>query len=220
MSFIHDALKKAQQLKNGSYSGYEKLITEPRPPVRGKKRGWAKWAYIPIAALAIAVAAVIVYQEGSGVNFSAKKNPARAKAAEPQVTPPDTAALYREALQSQLANDAARAELLYRQIIAADPGHADALNNLGVILMASGKTGEAVELFNKAISRKPEFADAYYNLACSYAKLNNLDDGLKFLEQAILIKPELAAYAARDGDLQNLRPSPRFKKVINKKEQG
>ncbi len=85
---------------------------------------------------------------------------------------------------------------------------------------AEGAAREAIDLFNKAISLKPDFADAYYNLACSYAKLNQLENGLQFLEHAILIKPELAAVAGRDGDLQNLRSSPKFKQVINKKEQG
>lgn len=231
MSFIHDALKKAQQRKNGSYAGYEKLITDPQQrPVAEEKRGRAKWVIIPAALLLVISAALIIYQETSGINFSARKAPVKAGAADqaaapapavqPQAPPVDTAALYQEALKSQLANDNARAESLYRQIIAANPGHVDALNNLGVILMSGGKTEEAVDLFNRAISLKPEFADAYYNLACSYAKLNRPDEGLKYLEHAILIKPDLAAFAGRDGDLQNLRSSPKFKQVINKKEQG
>jgi tetratricopeptide (TPR) repeat protein len=232
MSFIHDALKKAQQRKNGSYSNYEKLITDPRQPVREKNRRRAKWLIIPVVVLILASAAIIIYQESSGINFSARKSsvkakaadPAQAPAVQPQAPPVDTAALYQEALKNQLANDNAKAEAIYRQIIASNPGQVDALNNLGVILMSAGKAEgaarEAIDLFNKAISLKPDFADAYYNLACSYAKLNQLENGLQFLEHAILIKPELAAFAGRDGDLQNLRSSPKFKQVINKKEQG
>ncbi len=230
MSFIHDALKKAQQRKNGGYSSYEKLISGPRQPVREKRLGKYKWVFLPVALLVLICGIFVIYQENSGINFSAKKSAAekaqitdaaQPPAVQPQAPPvADTAALYQEALKSQLANDNAKAEAIYRQIIASSPGHVDALNNLGVILMSGGKTEEAVDLFNKAISLKPEFADAYYNLACAYAKLNRLENGLQFLEHAILIKPELAAFAARDGDLQNLRSSPKFKQVINKKEQG
>lgn len=225
MSFIHDALKKAQQRKDGSYSNYEKLITDPTQPVREKKRRLSKWLFVPIALAVLVCAAVIIYQESSGINFSSGKIRAikvqsadPGPAVQPQAPPVNTAALYGEALKSQLADDNAKAETLYRQIIAADPGHVDALNNLGVILMSGGKMEEAANLFNKAISYKPDFADAYYNLACSCAKLNQLEDGLKFLEHAILIKPDLAAFAGRDGDLQNLRSSPKFTQVINKKE--
>lgn len=231
MSFIHDALKKAQQKKDGGYSNYEKLITGPRQPVREKRFRRARWVFVPIALLVFICAAVIIYQESAGINFSGKRAPESkaqkpgpaAPAAQPQPPAPgaaDTAALYSEALKIQLAGDNAKAEALYRQIIAADPRHADALNNLGVILMSGGKTGEATDLFNKAISLKPDFADAYYNLACSYSKLRQPESGLKFLEQALMIKPELAAFAGRDEDLQNLRSSPKFKQIVNKKEQG
>jgi len=232
MSFIHDALKKAQQVKDGGYSNYEKLISGPQPPAREKKPGRIKWVFIPLVLIVFICAAVVIYQETSGINFSAKRSPAaKAKTAQPepaptpasnsaQAQPVDTAALYQEALKCQMANDNANAGALYRQIIAAKPGHVDALNNLGVILMSSGGEAaarEAMDLFNKAISLKPDFADAYYNLACSYSKLNQLESGLQFLERAIIIRPELAAFAGRDADLQNLRSSPRFKQVINKK---
>ncbi len=234
MSFIHDALRKAQQLKDGGYSNYEKLITGPRKPVREKKFGKAKWVLVPAVMIAFICAAIIMYQESSGINFSGKKSAESRSASQTRkpVPPPPAAqqqpapgaaeisALYGDALKAQLAGDSAKAEALYRRVIAANPGHADALNNLGVILMAGDKTGEATDLFKKAISVRPDFADAYYNLACSYAKLRELESGLKFLEQAVMIKPELAAFAGRDNDLQNLRSSPKFRQIVNKKEQG
>jgi tetratricopeptide (TPR) repeat protein len=232
MSFIHEALKKAQQLKDGSYSSYGTLISGPQQPVRGESPGTgsrARWALILLTLAVLACAAAIVYQESSGINFSGRKNSGAGTQQAPPVRPPeprpqasapnaaDTAALYQEALKGQLANDNAKAESLYRQVIASNPGHADALNNLGVILMSGGKTQEAVELFNRAVSLNPDFADAYYNLACSNAKLGQVESGLKFLEQAVRIKPGLAAFASRDEDMKNLRSSPKFNQVINKK---
>ncbi len=57
-------------------------------------------------------------------------------------------------MKNQLANDSAKAETIYRQIIASNPGHVDALNNLGVILMSAGKTEgatrEAIDLFQQS----------------------------------------------------------------------
>lgn len=224
MSFINDALKKAQQRKDGNYSNYEKLITGPQEQPGKKRARKAKWIFLPLAFLVLAGAAIIIYQETSWRNFPAKRpgnevrQPVQVPAVQPQAPPGDAAALYSEALKSQLAGDSAQAETLYRQIIASNPGHIDALNNLGVILLSGGKTEEAMDLFNRAISLKPDFADAYYNLACSYAKLRSLEDGLRFLEHAIMIKPELAAFAGGDNDLQYLRSSPKFRQIVNKKE--
>ncbi len=82
MSFIHDALKKAQQRKDSSYSNYEKLISDPKQPVREKSAGRCQMGnYSVLAVLVLQVQAIIIYQESSGINFSAKKSSVTAKAA-------------------------------------------------------------------------------------------------------------------------------------------
>ena len=46
-----------------------------------------------------------------------------------------------------------------------NPTHANAHNNLGVLLRAQGKTVEAEEAYRTAIRLNPNQADAYQNLA-------------------------------------------------------
>lgn len=236
MSFINDALKKAQQEKDSRYSGYEALITSPNP-VPGKKARSMKWA--AAAALAVMVCgaglfALFQYQAGTRVSENKTAEPAQAAARTPappapqpaptaqaqpaQVQAPalDVKAAYREALGLQLENSNAKAEELYRKIIAADPLHTDALNNLGVIVMAGGNRQEAIGLFTKVIALKPDSADAHYNLACIYANLEDSKSALEHLEKAVAINPELRKWASRDKDLQNLRALPKFKKIISR----
>ena len=236
MSFINDALKKAQQEKDSRYAGYGSLITSPNP-VPGKKAGKMKWAATAVlAALACGAGlfALLQYQTGTEVPENKAAVPAEAAARTPlppapqpaapaqdqpaPVQPPalDVKAAYREALGLQLENGNAQAEGLYRKIIASDPHHTDALNNLGVIVMAGGNRQEAISLFDKVIALKPDSADAHYNLACIYAKLEDSKSALEHLEKAVAINPELRKWASRDKDLQNLWALPKFKKIISR----
>ena len=236
MSFINDALKKAQQEKDSRYSGYGALITSPNP-LPGKKAGKMKWAATAVLAALVCGAglfALFQYQAGTRVSENKTDGPSQAAARTPvppapqpaatvqsrptPVPPPalDVKAAYREALGLQLENSSAKAEELYRKIIASDPHHTDALNNLGVIVMAGGSRQEAIGLFNKVIALKPDSADAHYNLACIYANLEDSKSALEHLEKAVAINPELQKWASRDKDLQNLRTLPKFKKIISR----
>ena len=236
MSFINDALKKAQQEKDSRYAGYGALISTPNP-APGKNAGKMKWAAAAVLAAVLCGAGLFAlsqHQPATGVSKNKPAAPlqADARAPVPPVTQPapaaqaspapaqppvlDVKAAYREALDLQLANSPAKAEGLYRKIIAADPNHTDALNNLGVIVMAGGNRQEAIGLFTKVIALKPDSADAHYNLACIYANLEDSKNALEHLEKAVAINPELRKWASRDEDLQNLRALPKFKKIISR----
>jgi len=236
MSFINDALKKAQQEKDSRYSGYEALITSPSL-LPGKKAGKMKWAATAVLAALVCGAglfALFQYQAGSRIPENKTADPAQAAARTPTPPAPQPAptaqarpvpgqppalnvkAAYSEALGLQLDNNNAKAEELYRKIIAADPHHTDALNNLGVIAMTGGSRQEAIGLFDKVIALKPDSADAHYNLACIYANLEDSKSALEHLEKAVAINPKLRKWASRDEDLQNLRALPKFKKIISR----
>jgi len=230
MSFINDALKKAQQEKDSRYSGYEALITSPSL-LPGKKAGKMKWAATAVLAALVCGAglfALFQYPAGTGVSENRAAAPLQADARAPLPPAPqpastahappalDVKAAYSEALGLQLDNNNAKAEELYRKIIAADPHHTDALNNLGVIAMTGGSRQEAIGLFDKVIALKPDSADAHYNLACIYANLEDSKSALEHLEKAVTINPELRKWASRDKDLQNLRALPKFKKIISR----
>jgi len=62
---------------------------------------------------------------------------------------PDQA--YELALQHHRANRLPEAESLYRQLLASDPNHADALHMLGVLANQTGRVSDAIELIRRAI---------------------------------------------------------------------
>ena len=68
-------------------------------------------------------------------------------------------------LSARHANALAGAEVAYRQVIALTPGHAEAHNNLGIVLHELKRFTEAEIAFRRAIAVKPEYPDAQWNLS-------------------------------------------------------
>jgi len=120
---------------------------------------------------------------------------------------------YREALTAQRSGDAPGADALYRRVLALDPDHVRALNNLGIIRMEQKKREEAIALFSKAIIVKKEYVDPYYNLACLYARANEIDESLWYLKVAMAINGDVKNWAEKDADMRNVVGSPAFKKI-------
>jgi tetratricopeptide (TPR) repeat protein len=67
--------------------------------------------------------------------------------------------------QGQLAD----AEGLYRQILASEPDHFDALHLLGVIRHQQGRHADALELIERALTRSPASAPKANAMSCSTA---------------------------------------------------
>ena len=67
-------------------------------------------------------------------------------------------------LQHHQAGRLAEAEALYRQILAVEPQHADALHLLGVLAHQVGRDDLAVEMIRQAITLAPENPAAHSNL--------------------------------------------------------
>jgi hypothetical protein len=69
-----------------------------------------------------------------------------------------------QAMQDAVAHHQAgrwtAAERIYRQVLAALPGHADALHPLGVLACQAGRLDEALDLIGRAIAISPATADA------------------------------------------------------------
>jgi tetratricopeptide (TPR) repeat protein len=76
-------------------------------------------------------------------------------------------------------------EIKLRAAVAADPTSARAFDDLGVLLLQTGRAEEAVAQFEKAAELKPDFAAARANLGGALAKLGRLDEALVQLRQAL-----------------------------------
>ena len=93
------------------------------------------------------------------------------------------------------------AEQIYRQILAVQPDHADALHLLGVIAHQAGKPDEAVACYRRALELKPDLADAYNNLGKTLRNQGKLDEAVACCRRALELKPD---YADAHNDLGNV----------------
>ncbi|MGD0390044.1 MAG: tetratricopeptide repeat protein [Tepidisphaeraceae bacterium] len=93
-------------------------------------------------------------------------------------------------LSHQQAGRLAEAERIYRQILAQQPNHADALHLLGTLALQAGRLDAAVESIRRAIRLKPDFPEAHSNLGIALKGLGQIDEAIASFRQAIRFKPD------------------------------
>jgi protein O-GlcNAc transferase len=96
------------------------------------------------------------------------------------------------AIQHQQAGRLSEAESIYRQILAQQPNHADALNLLGVIESRKGRYTEAVELIRRAIAVNPSAAAYHNNLGITLGAQGQSEAAAEAYREAIRLRPEFA----------------------------
>jgi Flp pilus assembly protein TadD len=94
------------------------------------------------------------------------------------------------ALQCHQAGKLAEAEHLYRQILAANSNHPDALHYMGVLAHQTGRSESAVEMITRAVTLKPADSDVCNHLAVVLCALGRLDESIAACRQAIQRRPE------------------------------
>jgi protein O-GlcNAc transferase len=96
------------------------------------------------------------------------------------------------ALQHHRAGRLADAEALYRQILAIQPNHADALHLLGVIAHQVGRHDLAVEWIRQAIVFNPMNPVAHSNFGEACRAMGRLDHAETAYRRALELKPDYA----------------------------
>ena len=109
--------------------------------------------------------------------------------------------VFEVAVQHHHSGRLADAEALYRQILATQPGHAEARHFLGVIAYQMGRPELAVDLITQAISLDPGNATAFRNLGEAWRVLGRLDDAVASLRRALQLEPNSAESHRRLGFL-------------------
>jgi tetratricopeptide (TPR) repeat protein len=104
----------------------------------------------------------------------------------------DVASAFASALQHHQAGRLGEAEAIYRQVLAAEPRHADALNCLGLIAYSAGRTEAAVELILQAIGVDPSRANYYNNLGLPLQRLGRLGEAVASYRKALALTPTYA----------------------------
>jgi len=94
------------------------------------------------------------------------------------------------AVQHHQAGRLAEAELLYRQILAAQPNHADALHLLGVMAQQVGRYDLAMDWIQQAITLRPDNPTAHSNLGEALRKAGRIDEAMAACQRAIQLKPD------------------------------
>jgi len=90
------------------------------------------------------------------------------------------------------AGQLAEAESIYRQILALQPQHADALHLAGVVAYQTGRHDAAVELIRAAISLAPLRADCWNNLGHALKDQGRFDEAIAAYREAIRLQPDFA----------------------------
>jgi len=94
------------------------------------------------------------------------------------------------AMQHHQAGRLAEAEALYRQILATQPEHAEALHLLGVIAVQVGRHDAAVEWIRKAVALDPKNPEAHSNLGVACRALGRLDEAIAAYRRALELQPD------------------------------
>ena len=118
------------------------------------------------------------------------------------VTTEETFAL---AVQNQQKNNLQIAEKLYKETLKTNPNHVDAYNNLGVILLRSGKPRKAKSCYMKRQSKSILIMqEAHNNLGNALNLLGEYQKAKSCYEKAIEINPNYASAHNNLGNLLNV----------------
>lgn len=100
-----------------------------------------------------------------------------------------TPQLLAAALQHHQAGRLAEAWQIYRQILAQEPDHPDALHLLGVVALQSGRAGDALPLIQRAIALQPGNIQYHNNLGNVFLSLEKFADAEAVFRRIIQIHP-------------------------------
>ena len=107
-------------------------------------------------------------------------------AVEPRAT---VGRLFSQAVAAHRAGDLPSAHALYDRVLAAEPDHADALNNLGIILSAEQQYDRALELLRRAATLAPKNAGTWNNIGTALREQGKSADAIAAFRQALSLDP-------------------------------
>ena len=214
MSYIHEALKKAQverDLGKGPYSGI---------PAPGRKKSFftVKRTLFLTASLLMVLLAFAGYSWWDRWKDEGRRMKAENGSPSSFILHPSSLILesYQKARAFHREGRLPDAGIWYEKVISMDPGHVEALNNRGVLHLHKKNYSAARKCFAKAIRLKPDYVDPYYNLACVSATVGQVKQGLRYLGKAISMDPGVKGWAQKDPDLDPLRGRPEFSEIISR----
>ena len=92
-------------------------------------------------------------------------------------------------------------ETLWRSTIEENPDSWMAQNNLGALLLASGRVEEAIPHYEKALELDPAVGETHFNLGNALARVGRTDDAIEHYQRALELEPRLAGPHADLGSI-------------------
>ena len=123
--------------------------------------------------------------------------------AAPSASPADI--IFAGALHHQQSGRLREAEIGYRDALARDPRHTDALSYLGMLAYHSGHKDAGIDLLERAIASDRRNPYPYYNLANMIADAGRFEDAIELNRKAIALKPDYVDAYCNLGALLSLR---------------
>ncbi len=213
MSHINEALKKAQKARDTRLRRYSGMLERN---IKRKTSFKRKAVFVCILMLFLILLALTSY---SMLDLYILKKPLPIKEGGPsktemQVSKKDAQVLYENAFKLFKDGHIKDAQKTYEKLLALDPGHVDALNDLGVLYLREGAYQEAKLHLEKAILLRPSYVEPYYNLACLHAMNGDLKQGIVYLNKSLSLDITVRDWALKDTDLSNLKNTPAFKEMM------
>lgn len=100
--------------------------------------------------------------------------------------------VFTHAVAAHRAGRIAEAEAAYRGLLAARPTHAEAANNLGLLVQMAGRIDAAISLFQAALAARPDYPEALVNLGVALQTAQRIPDAEQALKRALVLAPEFA----------------------------
>jgi tetratricopeptide (TPR) repeat protein len=217
MSYIHEALNKAQKERDAHDGSYSEIAFGRR-----RKKGFvSRRPVLWISSVLVAIFLAFVFyswldsegQQPPAISEQKYKMPTAVSRPKPIV---DSKSYYDRGRIFHKKGRLKDAKRLYKETLRQDPGYVDALNNLAVIYMLEKNFFEAQKNLEKAIRLKPDNVDPYYNLACLYAMKGEAKKSLTHLRKAVSLDRSAIQWAQKDSDLNNVRGIAEFNDIIQK----
>lgn len=216
MSYINEALKKAQKERDGRIGAYEGILTTKKPRGRSRSKPVLQWA-IPCFII-VFLAFFLFSWLDSDNKTSVVKEDAVSNVDQGLPETVHASIAFHRARLFQKEGQKEKAKINYLETLKLNPGDVKALNNLGVIYMQEKNYPKAIVHFQKAIKTKADYVEPYYNLACLYTMQQDKEKGLSYLKKAASLDHSVVLWAREDPDLATLRTASEFQTLLGKKD--
>jgi len=212
MSYINEALKKAQKERDSHYIGYSGLLAASKKKRRSFGGKLFRFSLLVLLVILLVFAAYSWLDRSDSRTQETTEDTNTANIVKTKSTA-DEKAFYDKAKGFYKNGDLQEAKRLYQEALGVDPGFVDALNDLGVIYIQEKDFTAAKSSLEKAARLKPGHVDPYYNLACLHAIKGESRQGLDYLKKAVSLEHSVRDWARKDSDLENLRALPEFEEI-------